>query len=189
MNSRIFWALPMVLFLHQVGVGLAVQPLFTFLRTVVSETQIAAVTFAFPIGATASFFFARRYDKYLARHVSVWLLAAEALNAMLFLLLYSHCKVLVIVGATHIGLLPIAISSFLLGLGQTLAWCLLLGTVLRAFPWQFPYHRGIASFGWFSSGVMLANIPNASGASLVVGAGFLLFDFLFPSVVSLRVVQ
>jgi hypothetical protein len=169
-----FIALAIVFLLHQTGVGLATQPLFTLLRNVLSESQLPLVTWVFPIGTVGSFFFAKSFDHWITRNIPAIIVAAELLTGLAYYSLYCQCSSMPSGGIASYGdLLLITNISMVLGFTQSLTWSMLVSTTFRTIPSQFPKQRSIASAGWLLAGLTLVGLSNATGVSLLLAIGFL----------------
>lgn len=173
-----FIVLAAVFLLHQMGVAFANQPLFTFLRTVLSECELPVVTWLFPVGGILSFLFAKRFEPGITRQIPLSFIASEVVIAASYLALYGHASTLDKNSTTYLDLVAIAALSFTLGFAQALSWTILVTTTLRTLPMHYHKIRAVASTGWLLAGLSLTQVPNETGLTLLIAFGMILFAIM-----------
>ena len=146
-RTRQFTLLAAVFHLHLLAVGLAAQPMFTFLRTVLSESELPVVTWLFPIGTAASFLLSRRFDQVILRYVPATLMVGELLLAAGYFGLQFHASSMDKGSSSVFDFAIIAAFSFQIGFFSTLSWMILTTTALRTVPNHYHKLRALASSG------------------------------------------
>lgn len=173
-----FVVLASVFLFHQLGVAFANQPLFTFLRTLLTEKELPVVTWLFPIGGMLSFAFTKRFDAGIARRIPLSFIGSEFVLATSYLALYGHASSLTKNSNSYLDLVAIAVLSMTLGFVQALSWTILITTTLRTLPMCFHKIRAVASTGWLLAGMSLTQIPNETGVPLLFAFGMIFLAIL-----------
>jgi hypothetical protein len=165
---------------HMVAVGLAWQPMYTFLRTQLSDAWMVVSTAILPAGAFGSYLISRQLLHWPRWSQTRW---RVGVSQLILSALYGILALLVgqlegDLASPAVAVLPISVCILLIGCAQPIAFSGLTAAGLRHLPRYYPIVRSAASIGFIAAGFILAggmaidgtHLRTASALMGVVGA-------------------